>query len=109
MFRVITRKLVEQNRKMQEGLRSAIMTPGVPTPGIGLDGSGGHVEGYFDGFMGQRRGDPGGSFRVGRDRRSWFGVPVESYVDGGEQAGRGGEGGNGGGEGGVVKTRRKCC
>jgi len=99
VFRVITRKLVEQNRKMQEGLRSAIMTPGVPTPGIGLDGSGGHVEGYFDGFMGQRRGDPGGSFRVGRDRRSWFGVPVEEYVEREE----------GGAGTGVVKTRRKCC
>lgn len=97
VFRVITRKLVEQNRKMQESIRSAVQTPGVPgsmTPGMGLDGN---AEGYFDGIMGGR---PNGSFRVGRDRRSWFGVPVEQYIEQGTEQ----NGGNA-----VVKTRRKCC
>lgn len=98
VFRVITRKLVEQNRVLQEGMMSAVQTPGfgMPggmTPGVGADGN---VEGYFDGIMGGR---PNGSFRVGRDRRSWFGVPVEQYVDeGAEHDGAA-----------VVKTRRKCC
>jgi len=42
---------------------------------------------------------PGGSFRVGRDRRSWFGVPVETYIQ--EREGQG--------SGQQIKTRRKCC
>jgi hypothetical protein len=86
VFRVITRKLVEQNRKTQEQLTSAAQTPGTPG-GEGMDG-------YFDGMR------PGGGFRVGRDRRSWFGVPVESYIQ---------EGGEGQGNGQQIKTRRKCC
>jgi len=89
VFRVITRKLVEQNRKVQESLSSAVNTPGI-TPAIeGVPGEGG----YFDGMR------QGGSFRVGRDRRSWFGVPVEAYVE--EQRGGSGER--------QIKTRRKCC
>ncbi|KAI3402150.1 hypothetical protein diail_79 [Diaporthe ilicicola] len=69
VFRVVTRKLVEQNRKMQAALQAATSTPGL-TPG--LEGAGGSYEGgggpggYFDGA------NPRGSFRVGRDRRSWF-------------------------------------
>ena len=86
VFRVITRKLVEQNRKIQEQITSAAQTPGTP----GREG----MEGYFDGTR------PGGSFRVGKDRRSWFGVPVESYIQ---------EGGEGQGNGQQIKTRRKCC
>ena len=93
VFRVITRKLVEQNRKIQESVLSATNTPGM-TPGIEGMGNDG---GYFDGMMGR----PGGSFRVGRDRRSWFGVPVENYVEEGEGAA--------GEVQGQVKTRRKCC
>jgi len=93
VFRVITRKLVEQNRKIQESVLSATNTPGM-TPGIEGMGNDG---GYFDGMMGR----PGGSFRVGRDRRSWFGVPVENYVEEGEGAA--------GETQGQVKTRRKCC
>ena len=89
VFRVITRKLVEQNRKLQEQLSSATQTPGVGTPGF--EGSEG---GYFDSTR------PGGSFRVGRDRRSWFGVPVEIIVD---QHATNGDGGQ------QVKVRRKCC
>ena len=89
VFRVITRKLVEQNRKIQEQLSSAVQTPGAGTPGLE-----GGESGYFDGMR------PGGSFRVGRDRRSWFGVPTEIIVD---QHGPNGEGGQ------QVKVRRKCC
>ncbi|EKD21448.1 Ras family protein [Drepanopeziza brunnea f. sp. 'multigermtubi' MB_m1] len=91
VFRVITRKLVEQNRKIQESLLSATATPGM-TPGI--DGLGSEA-GYFDGTM-----RPGGSFRVGRDRRSWFGVPVESIDERGD--GRPSEDR-------VVRSRRRCC
>lgn len=89
VFRVITRKLVEQNRKMQEQLSSATQTPG----GSGPD----HEQGsYFDGAA------AGGSFRVGRDRRSWFGVPVEVLIDE-AQRGDGTQGSQ------QVKVRRKCC
>lgn len=92
VFRVITRKLVEQNRKIQDQLMSAAQTPR-NTPG--MDGPGGEG-GYFDGIM-----RPGGSFRVGRDRRSWFGVPVENYLDGGDANGQAGQG--------QIKPPRKCC
>ncbi|RDW77371.1 hypothetical protein BP6252_05424 [Coleophoma cylindrospora] len=68
VFRVISRKLVEQNRKMQDALLSATATPGL-TPGVG------EQEGYFDGM------NPRGSFRVGRDRRSWLGFPPGVFVD----------------------------
>lgn len=95
VFRVITRKLVEQERKVQEGLLSAAQTPGIFTPG--LDGSPASEGGYFDGMM-----RPGGSFRVGRDRRSWFGVPVETYID----EGREGESRE---QGGAIKPKKKCC
>ena len=89
VFRVITRKLVEQNRKIQEQLSSAVQTPGVGTPGF--EGQGG----YFDGVSAR----PGGSFRVGRDRRSWFGVPIEPILDNTATNG----------EGGQQKYRRRCC
>lgn len=91
VFRVITRKLVEQNRVLQDQMLSASGTPGLTSPG--MEGGEG---GYFDGF-----GRPGGSFRVGRDRRSWFGVPVENYIEDGQQNGAAGQG--------DVKQRRKCC
>ena len=85
VFRVITRKLVEQNRKIQDQLSAATQTPGNASLESG--------EGYFEGMR------PGGSFRVGRDRRSWFGVPVEPIP---EQH-------TANGEGGPQKYRRKCC
>ncbi|KAH8735701.1 P-loop containing nucleoside triphosphate hydrolase protein [Ilyonectria robusta] len=66
VFRVVTRKLVEQNRKMQQALLMATAIPGSPGYEVGMDG------GYFDG-MNQR-----GSFRVGRDRRSWLFSPAFS-------------------------------
>lgn len=95
VFRVITRKLVEQDKAMSQQLLSASQTPGI-TPGE-QGGPGDGAGGYFEGMM--RPGRPGGSFRVGRDRRSWFGVPVESYTEQGPENG----------EAPVVKTRRKCC
>lgn len=75
VFRVVTRKLVEQNRKMQAAILAAISTPGL-TPGLdgassagpGYDGTS-SSGGYFD------VGNPRGSFRVGRDRRSWLFSP----------------------------------
>lgn len=72
VFRVITRKLVAQNRKMAESLQSAVGTPGF-TPGL----EGGDAGGYFDHMR------PVGSFRVGRDRRSWLGFPVDVLAAGG--------------------------
>jgi hypothetical protein len=91
VFRVITRKLVEQNRKIQEQLLNAVQSPGIGAPGdAGENGN------YFDGMR------PGGSFRVGRDRRSWFGVPTEVIVD--EVRGE-----NGHVQGQQFKVRRKCC
>ena len=61
VFRVITRKLVEQkNKKAELEAAEAARTPGVES-----------TTGYFDG----RPLDGGGSFRVGRDRRSWMGFP----------------------------------
>lgn len=77
VFRVVTRKLVEQNRKMQAAILAATSsTPGM-TPydgvlsagGTGHDGAAGGPGGYFD------YARPGGSFRVGRDRRSWLFSP----------------------------------
>lgn len=65
VFRVVTRELVEQNRKMQQALYSAMATPGTPAYDHALDG------GYFDGVS-------KGSFRVGRDRRSWLFSPAFS-------------------------------
>lgn len=70
VFRVITRKLVDQARRAEEG--------GGCTPGLGnglrspdmLDGG---RDGYFDGT------NPRGSFRVGRDRMSWLGFPTPHF------------------------------
>lgn len=87
VFRVVTRKLVEQNRKMQAAVQAAVSagTPGLMTPGYfegaastagagptGYDGGGvgGGPGGYFD-----PASNPRGSFRVGRDRRSWLFSP----------------------------------
>ncbi|KAK4103740.1 ras-domain-containing protein [Parathielavia hyrcaniae] len=134
VFRVVTRKLVEQNRKMQAALLAAAGSSagGPDTPGTagygfgygngsgggggggggfggsgsggGYGGDGGGAGGYFDGPNAR------GSFRVGRDRRSWLFSPGFSPVIGG-----GGGGGAvaeedefaQGGEGRVRK--RGCC
>lgn len=66
VFRVVARKLVEQNRKMQQALLLATAVPGTPGYLDGMDG------GYFEGR------DSKGSFRVGRDRRSWLFSPAFS-------------------------------
>lgn len=99
VFRVVTRKLVEQNRKMQQAILAATATPGTPGYESGMDG------GYFDGV------NPRGSFRIrdrGRDRRSWLfspgfspAVTVENPANGGTEEPRPNNGQEGRG--------RKCC
>ncbi|WYZ45362.1 hypothetical protein EsH8_VIII_000678 [Colletotrichum jinshuiense] len=92
VFRVVTRKLVEQNRKMQQALLLATATPGTPGFEAGMDG------GYFDGM------NPRGSFRVGRDRRSWLFSPNFSPAVTVEQGGTEQDADEAAG-----KARRKCC
>lgn len=83
VFRVVTRKLVEQNRKIQQAILAATATPG-GTPSLGYEpGMDGPGAGYFD-------NNPRGSFRVGRDRRSWLfspgfspAVTIENQQNGG--------------------------
>ncbi|KAL2177267.1 P-loop containing nucleoside triphosphate hydrolase protein, partial [Thermothelomyces heterothallicus CBS 202.75] len=97
VFRVVTRKLVEQNRRMQAALLAAAASPAAPPglgPGLaGLAGPGGSdpSSSGFPGFGAAATADgadgssgaPGyfdaanarGSFRVGRDRRSWLFSP----------------------------------
>ncbi|RFU35383.1 hypothetical protein B7463_g919, partial [Scytalidium lignicola] len=99
VFRVITRKLVEQGRKTREALALAANTPGAGlTPGV--DTMGDSDGGYFD-----RAGNARGSFRVGRDRMSWLGFPAPNNVVDVEEAAvvrtEGVEGG--------AKQRRRCC
>ncbi|KAK4126271.1 secretion-related small GTPase [Parathielavia appendiculata] len=79
VFRVVTRKLVEQNRKMQAALLAAAGSSGggLDTPGTGGGSGGDGSGGYFDGANAR------GSFRVGRDRRSWLFSPGFSPVIGG--------------------------
>lgn len=79
VFRVITRKLVEQHQKrVDEELRQLALA-GV-TPGVN---GGPGANGYFD-----YPGDGGGSFRlgVGDKRRSWLGFPTTPAGLAGEQA-----------------------
>ncbi|KAM7206895.1 P-loop containing nucleoside triphosphate hydrolase protein [Naviculisporaceae sp. PSN 640] len=107
VFRVVTRKLVEQNRKMQQALLAATATPGGEyTPSGGAygssygDGSGpGGGGGYFDGVNAR------GSFRVGRDRRSWLFSPGFSPAITTTQE----EGPPGDGTNEVGRRRRGCC
>ncbi|KAI1409102.1 ras-domain-containing protein [Hypoxylon sp. FL1857] len=101
VFRVVTRKLVEQNRKMQQAILAATATPGTPGYDSGVDGSTGGG-GYFDGA------NPRGSFRVGRDRRSWLfspnfspAVTVDNPANGGTEQQRQGEEQH--------RRGRKCC
>lgn len=85
VFRVVTRKLVEQARKGE--MNGANGGPG---------GRGEDRDGYFEGEAGR------GSFRVGRDRRSWLGFPtgVTGIEEAVEESVRGGSGRGKG---------RKCC
>ncbi|KAF1999984.1 P-loop containing nucleoside triphosphate hydrolase protein [Amniculicola lignicola CBS 123094] len=69
VFRVITRKLVEQQqRKFEDELATAGITPGMNGNGDAGD--------YFD-----YRGNANGSFRVGvgDKRRSWLGFPTSGF------------------------------
>jgi small GTP-binding protein len=68
VFRVVARKLVDRNRKIQQALLLATATPNTPGYEDGMDG------GYFEGMNAR------GSFRVGRDRRSWLFSPAFSPV-----------------------------
>lgn len=126
VFRVVTRKLVEQNRKMQQALLMAAGTPGIggETPmsyyggsgsaGGGAGGSAGGPGGYFYEGGAPSVGMGGyfdaanarGSFRVGRDRRSWmlFSPALTSTDEGGAGAGNGDQG-----DAGANGRRRKCC
>ncbi|KAI1431447.1 rab type ras GTPase [Xylaria sp. CBS 124048] len=95
VFRVVTRKLVEQNRKIQQAISAATSSPGLSTPAT--EGS----EGYFEGA------NPRGSFRVGRDRRSWFSPGFSPAVTV-ENAGNTGANQQNGGAG-DDKRGRRCC
>ncbi|KAH7401067.1 P-loop containing nucleoside triphosphate hydrolase protein [Phaeosphaeria sp. MPI-PUGE-AT-0046c] len=78
VFRVITRKLVEQQQKKFEEEQRQLTMAGL-TPGID---SNGNVNGYFD-----YPGNGNGSFRVGvgDKRRSWLGFPTTPGVAGHQQ------------------------
>lgn len=89
VFRVVTRKLVEQNKKAMEQVASAGGTTPGATPGME-----GEASGYFDGMNAR------GSFRVGRDRRSWLGFPPGVVID---------EAGETQPDGPATKMKRKCC
>lgn len=77
VFRVITRKLVEQQQKKFEQEQRAFAMVGM-TPGIDINGN----QGYFD-----HPGNSNGSFRVGAGdkRRSWLGFPTTPGVVGHQQ------------------------
>jgi hypothetical protein len=88
---------------MQQALLVATATPGTPGYETGMDG------GYFDGVS-NLYGNPRGSFRVGRDRRSWLFSPAFSPAVTVDQAGAGGGAGNTREEmDGTVGPRKKCC
>ena len=73
VFRVITRKLVEQRNKLIEEEERQLALAGV-TPGVYGTGN----NGYFD----YKHGDGNASFRVGigDKRRSWLGLPLTPNV-----------------------------
>lgn len=91
VFRVITRKLVEQAKKKAEQERLAEL---------------GQLSASNDYLGSSNQRSAPGSFRVGRDRRSWYGVP-ESWTGGVDVSESGQD------EGGVDdmtrKRGRKCC
>ncbi|KAI6783390.1 Ras-like GTP-binding protein-like protein [Emericellopsis cladophorae] len=96
VFRVVARKLVDQNRRLQQALLMATATPqGFLTPGI-PDG-GPAPDGYFEGASAR------GSFRVGRDRRSWLFSPAFSPAVTVEQAAQPQE------DYAERKGKNKCC
>lgn len=109
VFRVVTRKLVEQNRKIQQAILAATSaTPGFLSPsGAGGGGGPDGIEGYFDGVNPR-----GGSFRVGRDRRSWLFSPAFSPlvpIDNAVSSAGGNDGQNHNTDGGDKRGSRRCC
>lgn len=78
VFRVITRKLVEQQQKKFEAEQRQFAMAGV-TPG---NDSNGIPNGYFD-----YPSNPNGSFRLGMGdkRRSWLGFPTTPGITGHQQ------------------------
>lgn len=102
VFRVVARKLVEQNRQIQQALLMATatpqQTPGGLIPEIGTPMGGERMNGYFDGANLR-----GGSFRVGKDRRSWLFSPGFSPAVTIQQAGEQEE------MDGEPKKSGKCC
>jgi hypothetical protein len=95
VFRVVTRKLVEQNRKIQQALLMATATPAATPGGFESGGDGG----YFEGMNAR------GSFRVGRDRRSWLFSPAFSPAVTIEQA----RGQDHPDQDAHLKPQKKCC
>ena len=88
MFRVITRKLVEQrNKKEQEQLQNRNNTPGQKRgPG-----------GYFEGLS-----DVQGSFKLTNKRQSWLGIASTPGVAAGEETNEGTQS--------LIGNRKgKCC
>ncbi|KAG6033820.1 hypothetical protein E4U40_004894 [Claviceps sp. LM458 group G5] len=94
VFRVVARKLVEQNRKMQQALLLAMANPETPAFEAGAEG------GYFDAL------NPRSSFRVGRDRRSWLFSPAFSPAITVDQNGTTAQDYY---EDDMSKRRRNCC
>lgn len=78
VFRVITRKLVEQQQKKLEEEQRQFAMAGA-TPGMDYNGN---TNGYFD-----YPGNGNGSFRVGAGdkRRSWLGFPTTPAASGYQQ------------------------
>ncbi len=76
VFRVVTRKLVEQARRQEEGGS----TPGAGSNGVRTP----RLEDRDDYFVGA---NSRGSFRIGRDRMSWLGFPTPVFARGGGKDG----------------------
>ena len=93
VFRVITRKLVEQHSKRLE-LETAArgsLSRAATFPGVAPNN-----------FANVKGPETNGSFRLGRDRRSWMGLPSAVSIDGGSADSRADE---------IAHPKRggKCC
>lgn len=125
VFGVVTRKLVEQDRRMKQALQAAAATPQYPerfdsgsgglASGAGAGNrAGGGPAGLTPGGQ-QVAGDyfaganPRGSFRVGRDRRSWLFSP--GFTPSVSVTGANGDDGGAryGEEVDYAQNRKRCC